>query len=499
MATLADLRVDIPAAVLSVLAAPRGLDVGVTGPRLVDAHDQPVAGAIGEVVLIAGPAEAAVPHVAQAGYDEAAAVVVKSRGGSVEQITEVALSHGVAVLRLADETPWPVVDALVRACVGTSIGEPAAPDGLYALANALAQRYGGSVSVEDLDRRILAYSSIPGQRIDSLRQEGILGRRVPDTPENREQYAQVFATDDVVRFARLGNELERSAVAVRAGTTPLGTIWAIEGDPSSAAEHAEAMADAAAVAAGYLLRARHADEVAMLARGIAVQTVLDGAGTAATLARIGIPSGQATLLLVSSSHVPLSHLADAYVHYLRAYSTSAAVALLGDTVCVLCASRSDEAAMRATSAVRRRLGEGIVAAVTGPYSYPDDLVAAFAEVSEVLAIARSGAVDTGDDGTMRLEDVRGHLLLERVRREITANRRLQHPGVQALLDHDARTGSELARTLLAWLDEGRDVKATAQRLHAHPNTVRYRVNRALQTCGPDSLEMHLQLACAVGD
>jgi hypothetical protein len=50
---------------------------------------------------------------------------------------------------------------------------------LFALANAVAAVIGGSVAIEDLDHRVLAYSSIPGQRIDDLRRRGILERRVP--------------------------------------------------------------------------------------------------------------------------------------------------------------------------------------------------------------------------------------------------------------------------------------------------------------------------------
>ncbi|WP_460369744.1 helix-turn-helix domain-containing protein, partial [Actinocorallia lasiicapitis] len=42
---------------------------------------------------------------------------------------------------------------------------------------------------------------------------------------------------------------------------------------------------------------------------------------------------------------------------------------------------------------------------------------------------------------------------------------------------------ELARTVLAYLDEGGGVEAAAAVLHVHPNTVKYRVRRFRQLTG----------------
>ncbi|MDT0456954.1 hypothetical protein RM550_14615 [Streptomyces sp. DSM 41527] len=117
----------------------------------------------------------------------------------------------------------------------TDTPNPPGPGGtseeLFALANAVAAVIGGSVAVEDLDHRVLAYSSLPGQRIDELRRRGILDRRVPDEPEQRRQYREVLGASGVVRLPVLApGELPRAAAAVRAGDLPLGTIWAIEGE-----------------------------------------------------------------------------------------------------------------------------------------------------------------------------------------------------------------------------------------------------------------------------
>jgi hypothetical protein len=53
------------------------------------------------------------------------------------------------------------------------------------------------------------------------------------------------------------------------------------------------------------------------------------------------------------------------------------------------------------------------------------------------------------------------------------------------LDHDARTGSELLRTLESYLGCGCDARACARDLYVHANTVRYRLRQLQELCGLD--------------
>jgi DNA-binding PucR family transcriptional regulator len=43
--------------------------------------------------------------------------------------------------------------------------------------------------------------------------------------------------------------------------------------------------------------------------------------------------------------------------------------------------------------------------------------------------------------------------------------------------HDTTHGTDYARTLAAWLDHPDDPRRAADRLHVHPNTLRYRMAR----------------------
>lgn len=54
-----------------------------------------------------------------------------------------------------------------------------------------------------------------------------------------------------------------------------------------------------------------------------------------------------------------------------------------------------------------------------------------------------------------------------------------------LLVYDARTGSDLARTLRAYVEGGGNLTATADRLFLHRNSVAYRLQRIEELAGID--------------
>ena len=72
-----------------------------------------------------------------------------------------------------------------------------------------------------------------------------------------------------------------------------------------------------------------------------------------------------------------------------------------------------------------------------------------------------------------------------------------------LLRHDAQRGTDVAGTLLAWLDLHGDVPAAARLLTVHVNTLRYRLRRAEELLGCDltdaavRLDVHLRLRRAL--
>ncbi|MFH8468998.1 helix-turn-helix domain-containing protein [Streptomyces sp. NPDC017991] len=75
------------------------------------------------------------------------------------------------------------------------------------------------------------------------------------------------------------------------------------------------------------------------------------------------------------------------------------------------------------------------------------------------------------------------LLLRDVMRLLDERPDARHAGLEALATHDAEQGSELSRSLLGHLDGFGDVTRTAEALNGHPNTLRYRVRKAIALSG----------------
>jgi DNA-binding PucR family transcriptional regulator len=87
------------------------------------------------------------------------------------------------------------------------------------------------------------------------------------------------------------------------------------------------------------------------------------------------------------------------------------------------------------------------------------------------------------------------VLLDEIVSHIAGLPRLVDPRVRALRAQDPM----LADTLQAYLDGFGDIAAIAQRLHVHPNTVRYRVRRIekLLSTTLDDADDRLVLALAL--
>ncbi|MFF8841348.1 PucR family transcriptional regulator [Streptomyces sp. NPDC015127] len=495
-----------------VLTAPAGLDVPVRGTVVHDPNE-PLPAAPAALLLLVG-GEVGDPRACEAVRRAAgrrfAAVVVKCRGQDPAGLVEEAERRGIAVLRADDGVPWQQLDAALSCALaaygvgGTAVSAPVGNEPLFALADNLAAVVGGSVAVEDLDQHVVAYSKVPGQRIDTLREQGILQRRVPDQPEQRRQYREVLAASGVVRFPGQGEELARAAVAVRAGAVPLGTVWAIEPEDGLSARACVSMADAARLAAPHLLRALNAQEAEQRLRQDTLRALLEGRGPGAEEAGALLgPAPGTAVCLAGFEPGPGTGAADALVAYLEwalvrhcaAHRPEATVAATSGAVYALVPG--DTAAVRrfadgALTALRSSVGGPLRAAVTRPYT---DLLRPAAlrnEADDVLRAASHSGGDAG--GAVTAEDVRHLVLLDRLGGELRREPWLRLPAVARLLAHDAEHGTDYAATLRAWLAAVGDVGRAAAALTVHPNTLRYRLRRARELFNLDLDDPDVALA-----
>ncbi|MBT2511414.1 helix-turn-helix domain-containing protein [Streptomyces sp. ISL-98] len=371
---------------------------------------------------------------------------------------------------------------------------------LFALADAIAVVIGGSVAIEDLDTRVLAYSTVPGGRIDELRRQGILGRRVPDQPGPQgegqvRQYREVLAATGVVRLPALADsELPRAAVAIRAGDLPLGTIWAIEDHNPLDAAGEHALLDGARTAALHMLRRRGAAALELHSRDQALRAALDGAAPPQETAyRLGLPAGTPVLLIgFAPAGAPpevqalLTRLGGDLGRHWSAVRPSAAVATAPGAVYALLPGEDPESGRRlaaqALAAVARPRTQPLRAALSESATGLSELAELRAEVDDVLRVT---ARDPEAPAVAALADVHARVLLTHLADELTRRPRLRHPGIEAMLEHDRTHHTHYAASVSAWLDAVGNISEAASRLTIHQNTLKYRLRRSRELFGLD--------------
>lgn len=405
----------------------------------------------------------------------------------------------------------------------TSLGLPVGD--LFALANAIAAMVGGATAIEDLQTRVLAYSTLPDQPIDDTRRDGILGRQVPDLPDNAEAYASLFRAHGAVRLPgamtpNLPGEpavpvgLARLAVAVRAGAEPLGSIWVVDSIGALDDAAATELERAADIAALHILRARSAADLARAQRAVLLRRLLDGDTDARLVAaQLGLdPGGQFVALAfqpqfgAAGDELRLNRLVDLVAMACEAHQSGTECVAIGTTVYALFydEQRSDAQLIgieamaarlvsRATLAMRIVLRASVGSRVTGVETISRsrrdaDLVLMLTDLADPVVSARN---------------VRSRLSLLELGQVLRDTPRLFSSRARAAIDLDARSGTEYALTLRTYLDCGRDSARAAALLSVHQNTLRYRLRRVHELFGIDldnaDDTLMLWLSLRVGD
>lgn len=185
-----------------------------------------------------------------------------------------------------------------------------------------------------------------------------------------------------------------------------------------------------------------------------------------------------------------------------AYRRTALTTTIGSRVYVLLPDLPADAgapmvlglAREIVAAARKRLRRNVRAAVG---SIVDNL-GAVAESRHTadrvmnVMVGRAGEVAT-------MADVRAEVLVSETLALIGTHHHLRDPRVTGLVSYDLEHDSDLVPSLVTYLGLHGDVRAAAQRLHIHPNTLRHRIKRAATVSGLDladpyrRLFTHLQL------
>ena len=507
MASARDRVRGVTAADLVAIAAPLGLYPKwlPSDPRPIVSdcviHDlgAPVPDQPGGVLLLVGARPGSpetVETVAEAGVHGYACVVVKARGEEVDELAAAAEQAEIALMVAPDETPWRDVDKLVSAVVDAQ--ESATPayaqvraGDLFALANAVAYSVGGATSIEDHNGRMHAYSNLPHQKIDSIRQTSITDRQTPTREGDPERYLQVRNASKPLHFKSPQPELaSRLGVSVRAGGELLGLIWVLDFDPPLRKGAVQALQDAANVAAVHLLQVRQQENSKRWNRSQVLASLLGGRiGPAVASALVGLPASTPTAVLAISADTDdeadalgLARTLDHVNLYCEAWHPRALATSIDDTIFAVLPVHPTSARGRSLEAFARDVSEtvrrttGITLRIgIGPTAPTLDRVTESRRLAELtLAALRRGG---GGEPVATIGQMRSRVVLDELASRGQLDLGLPGDPLAVVLEHDQEKNTTYAESLLTYLEAFGDTARAAKALNVHENTLRYRIRR----------------------
>ncbi len=478
----------------------------------------------GHIVLVVGvdlSSDEAMTVIRSAAHAQVAAVVFSQPKlqSSGDAGVELARDLGLNLLARSRWAGWAqLVGALRAGLAGAGVTvDPQLPriamGDLDAVADAIAARLKCSVTIEDLQLRVLAYSSSDTD-VDELRRLTILGRKVPqwriDALEASGFFCSLWRSEDVLHRPAGQGEPERLIVAVRAGGEMLGSIWAAGVEaPFDAA--AEVLRDCATMTVPHLLYHRSLHEGRNHRVEAAVRELLYGDGSVSHLAeRAGLlVDAPATVLCVEFEDGVLHPGDETKVLELTVLHGSGRgcrtlPVVSGNTVMVLLTGfRSDAEVPTQTWALAQSLTHQLGDVVTGSFRIGVSDVAP--TLKEIRATARTAeqivqALRFSDTGAVaRIQDVEAAVGLVRLKERLSGLEFSQPTAVEHLQAYDREHDTTLTQTLQVYLESFGSVPRAAERLGYHPNSLRYRLNKIAELCGidlndPDArLLAHVQL------
>ncbi|NUO90758.1 MAG: helix-turn-helix domain-containing protein [Dermatophilaceae bacterium] len=445
------------------------------------------------------------------------AVVLRRSAARHQQVRAAATRFGVSLVALADHASWAHVVWLLRGVLDRAASGPAVRaegpvlDELFALADACAALVEAPITIEDTQSRVLAYSSTQDVA-DPARVSTIVGRRVPDEVIANLRGRGVFrrlARSDEPFFVPAGRGLRaRVVVPVRAGTEWLGSIWAVvDEEPADAVMGS--LAQTASVVALHLLRMRSQADLARRVSADRLRALLSGD----TLDAEGwLPTPPWRVVVLAGAHRgdgtpggrgrdtpaprdPEREL-DVWESVARRRSWRQPLLAIFDGVALGLVRDAPGDASAGTwewllGVVDEVAGvtPGATASAGGRVSRAVDLDRSRREATEVQRLRTIGRV-TGTSATV--EEAWAAVTNARALGGIWTEELLGP--ITTLRDHDEAHQTAYLETVAAWLDHPGEPREAAARLHVHPNTLRYRMQRLSDVVDLDLHDPETRLA-----
>ncbi|NGO13146.1 PucR family transcriptional regulator [Streptomyces sp. HC44] len=513
---VASLVAALGAELLRPLHLPADADPSIGDPVIWDAESEPPPGSHSILLMVGGrssvaAARGALHEAARLGY---AAAVVKAYGEDPDRWRRCAAEAGIPVLLAPDDTPWRHLDSLISAIVASEAGRTNVPDlsrvaigDLFSLANAVAAMVGSAITIEDVDRRLLAYSNIEGQPIDSCRRRTILGRQVPDDPLYSDEYRVLAHRDGPAGFPAYperGGDFARLAVSVRAGSRVLGSIWAIDSGGIDAVVAGQTLSSVTGIVAMHLLHGGTTTDLKRVRRSEWLTGLLSSrAPDRDTPSEFPLSPKKPAVLLGFRMNarpgevVDSARVMDLVAVFCESHHKKAACTAFDDTVLALLPAAllpRDQLVFLARQIIdsaRSSLGVKLIAAVGDAVTSVQEVTAGRSETERGLR-ALLHRPERGP--VLDIAASREVLALEELAESAWASRTRPLPVLTRILEYDRVHGTEYLATLRVHLDSGGDALVAAQRLTVHVNTFRYRLRRLSELFDLDLSEPEFRLA-----
>ncbi|WP_369227088.1 PucR family transcriptional regulator [Streptomyces sp. R39] len=471
----------------------------------------------GEVLLAVGAHEAAtVTALLRTLRGSVAALAVKCRIEDDTEVLEAAAEHGCAILVLDDGIDWLQAAALVQGTLAEHAGPVEADEqrtgDLFALADLAAAAVGGPVTVEDPRGWLLAYSS--DQRGgDAVRTETLMNRRAPDA-FSRALAAhgipqEIARSDSPVTVRGVGEgAADRLAVGLRAGSFGLGTMWAVVDRPDE--PRITAFGQVAHRVVVQLMRRRtedyrgHRVEMEQLAVLLHGSPAVTGSADAVELP----PGAHWVVALALAPHEPAeralarSRLEQALALTQRGPELTVHAGQLSNLwYLVLTVARPRESSpdlvrgwvydlLGSRDRDRLPVYAGIGSAAHGQGHLPRSRK----EAERALAVAR---LTPAPGDPLAFDDCWARAALTRLLEPAVVADLESVTPLHRLQEQDDTHGTEYVPTLHAWLEHQGNVRAAAEQLHVHTNTLRYRLGKIEEAAGIDLGDADVRLVLAL--
>jgi DNA-binding PucR family transcriptional regulator len=488
---LGQLLLALDATMVTLIEAPRGLDLPVASAALIDSDDVRLGLALGaedaDIFFLLGIAEADVLRWIDrrsGGRKKPAAIFLKEPS---EAVVTRAVTLGAAVVAVDPRARWERLYRLVNHVFEHhgDRADPAYDSGtdLFGLAQSIADRTHGMVSIEDESSHVLAYSA-SNDEADELRRLSILGRAGPpehlrwlarwgvfDALRSGPQVVRVDAHPELGLRPRLAIGIHRSDER-RRGPACIGTIWVQQGFRPLAEDADNVLRGAAVLAARIMsqLAAKPSTRTVRVHQLLGLRERDHDEDPADIARELGFVADTQADVIGFEAAAPRDRLADVLALSASAFHRDAQVAANGSRTYVVFPATHKPAAV--TSWVRgivgtlhAEWGQDLRAVIAASVAGPDRVAATRIEIDRVFDSAgrHPGALRQ----VTSLSEARTTVLLDEIV-TLVGEGGLSDPRV-GRLDTTSRD------TLRAYLDGFGDVGLAARWLHVHPNTVRYRV------------------------